>query len=143
MNILFLCKGNIARSQISEALLKKYHNIDSVSAGTKLSKPELGELIKSIPLTENLFIVMNEEGIDFSDKKRKQVDEKMAENADKIIIMAQEETIPEFLKNNEKVTSWDVEDPKGKSLGEWKELVKQLKDLLKKFVEEHQHRKQY
>lgn len=131
MKILFVCKGNIARSQIAEALSKKYYDFNSISAGTKLSNPELGEMIKNIPLTENLFIVMNEEGIDFSDKKRKEVTKEMINDVDKIIIMAEEETIPEFLKNNKKVIYWKIEDPRGKSLEEWRKLVKQLKELLK------------
>jgi len=135
MKILFACKGNIARSQIAEALLKKYYNLDSISAGTKLSSPELGEMIKNIPLTENLFIVMKEEGINLSNKKRKEITKEMIKDVDKIIVMAEEETIPEFLKNNEKVIYWKVEDSKGKSLENWRELVKQLKDLLKSLIE--------
>jgi len=119
---------------MAEVLLKKYYNIDSISAGTTLRHPELGELIKNIPLTENLFKVMKEEGIDISDRKRKEVTEEMVRNADKIIMMAEKETIPDFLKENPKVIYWEVEDPRGKSLEEWRELVKQLKDLLEGFV---------
>jgi protein-tyrosine-phosphatase len=44
MKILLVCRGNVARSQMAEALLKK-EGFEVQSAGTKLSGPEqpLGE----------------------------------------------------------------------------------------------------
>ena len=48
MKILFICKGNVARSQIAEALFKKKFGdkYEVFSAGTEISGPEqpLGEL---------------------------------------------------------------------------------------------------
>lgn len=91
MKILFICRGNVGRSQIAEALFKKEVG-DSVlvySAGTKLSGPEqaIGELTPGI---NNVIDVMNEIGIDISKNIRKQVTEDMAKDADKIILVVDE-----------------------------------------------------
>lgn len=52
MEILFVCKGNVGRSQIAEALFRKHagKDLEILSAGTKLSGPEqpIRELVPAI-----------------------------------------------------------------------------------------------
>jgi len=134
-----VCKGNVGRSQIAEALLKKYHRLDSKSAGTVVSNPEkikrLGELGERV---STLFQSMKEEGIDLSKKKRKKITPEMVKEADKIIIMADHETVPDFLKEDPKVIYWDVKDPEGKNLDFHRKTKEQLKGLIDNFVEIYQ-----
>lgn len=138
MKILFVCRGNIARSQIAQSLLERNYNIKSKSAGTSLSKPELGENLSVFgDKIKHLLTIMNEENIDFSDRKRKSLTPEMVKEADKIIVMAELETIPDFLDENPKVIYWGVEDPKGKSVDKHREVREQIKTLLKDFVEEY------
>ncbi|MBI2045320.1 hypothetical protein HYT23_04650 [Candidatus Pacearchaeota archaeon] len=61
----------------------------------------------------------------------------MVEKYDKIIVMAEKETIPEFLLNNTKTIFWDLEDPKDKSDQEYEKLIKALKKRIKEFITEN------
>jgi protein-tyrosine-phosphatase len=144
MKILFVCRGNVGRSQIAEALLKKelkdvevvevsnnpLVDIEVMSAGTLLSEPEqaIGELT---PAIDNVVDVMKEVGVDVSKNFRTQITEEMANDADRIILVVDErDPIPEYLVNNPKVEKWDVLDPKGQSL----EFTRQVRDQIGVFV---------
>src|SRR3989344_5808999 len=94
MKILFVCRGNVGRSQMAEALFSNYSNHKVYSAGTKVYENE----------------------------------------GEKIIVMAEPETIPEFLRNNNKAMYWEIEDPKGKSIEDYRLLIKELKILIQKLI---------
>ena len=91
MKILFICKGNVGRSQIAEALFRKMidNKFEVSSAGIKLSGPEqpIGELT---PQIQEVLDIMKEENLDISMAIRKQLTEKMIENS-QIIAVLQEE----------------------------------------------------
>ncbi len=146
MKILFVCRGNVGRSQIAEALLKRElndvkiaevsnnppENIKVLSAGTLLSGPEqaIGELT---PAIDNVVDVMKEVGVDVSKNFRTQITEEMANDADRIILVVDErDPIPDYLVNNPKVEKWDVLDPKGQSL----EFTRQVRDQINIFVKD-------
>ena len=136
MKVLFVCRGNVGRSQIAEALLKKVDSgrFEVSSAGTKLSGPEqpIGELM---PAIKEVLDVMNEVGIDVSHNIRRQVTEEMANDADKIILVVDDnDPIPDYLTDNSKVIRWDVLDPKGKDLEFTRNVRNQITDLIKLFV---------
>ena len=48
MKILFVCKGNVGRSQMATALFNKMSKIKASSAGTNVKEDE-GQKIKEIP----------------------------------------------------------------------------------------------
>lgn len=133
MKILFVCKGNVGRSQIAEALMRKVHpEVEAISAGTALSGPEqpIGELMPGI---QEVLDVMQEEGIDVSGNIRKQLTEEMVENADKVVvIMEHTESLPEYLAQSLKLIRWSVPDPKGKDV----EFTREVKNQIKKLIEE-------
>ncbi len=135
MKILFVCRGNVGRSQIAEALFSKIapqHEV--LSAGTKLSGPEqpLGELR---PGTDIVIDAMKEIGMDISNYRRKEVTKKMADDADKIVMVVDErDPVPDYLLNNPKVIIWDVLDPKGRTLEFTINTRKQIEGLLNEFV---------
>ncbi len=132
MEYLFICKGNVGRSQIAEGLYKKFYpDKDVFSAGIKISGPEqpIGELMPNI---KEVLDVMTEEGIDASGFIRKQLTEEMLAGADKaVVIIEDEEELPEFLANSPKLTRWNVPDPKGKDL----EFTRKVKDTIKNHIE--------
>jgi protein-tyrosine-phosphatase len=134
MKILFICKGNVGRSQIAEALFRKKfgdaHEV--VSAGTALSGPEqpIGELMPNI---KEVLDVMQEEGMDVSMYVRNQLTEKMIEDADKVVAIVEEDfLLPEYLLDSPKLIRWNVPDPKGKDL----EFTREVKNQIKSFIEE-------
>jgi arsenate reductase (thioredoxin) len=136
MKILFICRGNVGRSQMAEALFKKMadDSFEVISAGIKLSGPEqpIGELS---PAIDEVLAVMSEEGIDVSGNIRRQVTEEMANSASKIVLVVDEcDPVPDYLVDNQKVVKWDVLDPKGQSLEFTRNVKDQIKDLVKDFV---------
>ena len=136
MKVLFICAGNVARSQMAEAFLKKMTNnkIESFSAGTKISGPEqpLGELMPNI---KEVLEVMKEEEIDVSKYIRKQLTKQMIEECDKVIvIMEKKEPIPHYLAQSPKLIQWSVPDPKGQNLEFTRNVKNQIKTYVKNFL---------
>jgi arsenate reductase len=105
MNILFLCVGNSARSQMAEGLAKNMlgDNFNIKSAGSQPS----GEVHK------NAIWAMNEIGIDISNQQSKAIDDienEFMENLDYVITLCSEEICP-VINNDAKKLHWINEDP--------------------------------
>ncbi len=128
MKILFVCRGNVGRSQMAEVLLRKLTDKFEVSsAGTKLSGPEQS-LQDLSPATDVVITSMKEEGLDISANIRKQLTQEMATVADRIILTIDEnDPVPDYLVNNPKVEIWNIPDPKGLDL----EATSKIRDLIK------------
>ena len=105
MNILFLCVGNSARSQIAEGL-----------ASEILGKNHVIESAGSIPtgkINPNAVWAMNEIGIDISSqhsKSTEDLEKSFMDNLDFGITLCAEEVCP-ILSNNAKKIHWMNEDP--------------------------------
>lgn len=134
--ILFVCRGNVARSQIAMELFNKFTGLDADSAGTKVDDKE-NEMIKEIPPAEVIIRLMKKEGVDVSENKRHQLTPEMVEKFDKIIVMAEPETFPDYLKNSPKMEYWKVEDPNGMNDADTAKIVSQIKSKVLKFIEEN------
>lgn len=105
MNILFLCVGNSARSQIAEGLAREI-----------LGKNHVIESAGSIPtgkINPNAVWAMNEIGIDISSQHSKSIEDlekSFMDNLDFVITLCAEEVCP-ILNNNAKKIHWMNEDP--------------------------------
>lgn len=139
MKVLFVCRANIFRSQIAEAYFRRYcpeHEVESV--GTKIRDDRIGWMLKrQTEVAVKLILdVMKEDGIDMSKNKRKALTPELVGWADKIICMAQRDTIPHYLERKG-YEYWAVEDA---SLDTDREFFVQtreeIKGLVKKFVKE-------
>lgn len=135
MNILFVCRGNVARSQMGEVLLRKYakdkHEI--LSCGTKLGSPELTVIKELGALVDNMIAVMKEEGIDISNNIRTQLTPEMVDWADKIFMITDaDDPIPDYLKDSAKTTHWELPNPKGQSLEFYRDVRDKIKQLIMK-----------
>lgn len=131
MKILFLCRGNVGRSQMAEFLMRKNFGdtYEVISAGTKLSGPE-EEIGNLMPAIQEVLDVMNEEGIDVSKAIRKQVTEEMVNSSDKVVVLLEDEELPEYLVGSPKLVRWFVVDPKGKDLDETRKIKDEIKELI-------------
>lgn len=109
--VLFVCQGNMVRSQIAEVLYKKYKGPDVFSAGIyPIIEEHDGEKLKNLSLQILIEVMKNKEGIDVSNNICKEVTKEMVQKADKIIVMANKEILPDFLKNAKNMTFWEVSD---------------------------------
>ena len=105
MNILFLCVGNSARSQIAEGLAKDMlpNSFNIKSAG---SLPEEN-------VHKHAILVMNDIGIDISKnttKSIKSINKKFINSLDYVITLCAEEVCPVVPKAT-RVFHWPNEDP--------------------------------
>ncbi len=134
MNILFLCVGNSARSQIAEALAKDMmpKSFDIRSAGSDPANN----------VHENAIYVMNEIGIDISSNETKSIDsidEKFINELDYVITLCAEEVCP-VLPKSTNVLHWPNEDPDNDNYNNQQSKNAFLKtrqnifNLLKKFI---------
>ena len=131
MKVLFVCHGNVSRSQRAMTMfneLSKKHS--STSAGTHVGEKE-GYL-----LHEDVINSMKEIGYDLSQNRRKQLTKEMVEKADKIIVMAAKEDWPDYLKNSKKVTFWKVDDDKGQNYEFARKVARQVKKKVEELVKE-------
>lgn len=72
-------------------------------------------------------MVMKELGIDMSENSRIQLTEEMLSDYDKVVVLAEPESIPNYLESDPKVGIWDVEDIRGKSVEEAREIRDEIK----------------
>jgi protein-tyrosine-phosphatase len=136
MNVLFVCRGNVGRSQMAEVifnLLSEGKNI-AFSAGTKVNENEGQKLKEKVPAA-NVLRVLNELGVNAEDNVRTQLTLEILNKADVIISMAEPETIPDYLKDNIKVIYWDIIDPFEKSLEETRDIRDQINSLVKDLID--------
>ena len=133
MNILFLCVGNSARSQIAEGLAKSMMNANHSiqSAGSQPSGSVHPCAIKT----------MNEIGIDISNHESKSIndiDQEFIESVDYVITLCAEEVCP-TLHNRAKKIHWANEDPDNDNYSneqlqkEFRRTRENIFKLLKKF----------
>ena len=128
MKILFVCKGNVGRSQMAEAFYEKYsQNKEVKSAGY-----DPGHWIgRNLDMTKYVKVCMDEEEIDVRHKISKKLDKKMVDWADKIIVFdSKRADWPDFLRESKKVEIWEIEDPRHGDL----EVHRKCKDMIKEKV---------
>ena len=121
--ILFVCVENAGSNQIAEGF-KKYapEGYEPLSAGTK-------PFSQINPLAIQ---VMNEIGLDISKQKSKDLTEDMMRNSDKIIKIGcmDKNFCPRLFIP--KVIDWGIEDPKGKTI----EQVREIRDEIERRIKE-------
>lgn len=137
MNILFLCVGNSARSQIAEGLAKEMfgnsHNIQSAGSNPTGN------------IHPNAICTMKEIGIDISRQRSKSIDHldtNFLDNLDFVITLCAEEICP-VLPSKARKLHWLNVDPANKNYSEtqlkiaFKKTRENIFKLLKKFYVEN------
>ncbi len=122
--ILFVCVENAGRSQMAEGFFRKYapEGYEPVSAGTKPT-PGINPIVVE---------AMKEIGVDISRQRPKILTNEIIKDSVLSVNMGcmdKTECPAVFLKNS---VDWNVEDPKGKSLAQ----VREIRDTIEQKVKE-------
>ena len=118
--ILFVCVGNSARSQMAEAFCRELgHGVECASAG---SEPAPN-------VQHDAVAVLGEVGLDISKAKPKGLDAVLPGKWDYVVTMGCEVGCP-FVPGA-KVVSWDIPDPKGMPIAEYR----RVRDIIRAEVE--------
>jgi len=134
MNILFLCVGNSARSQIAEGLAREMlpNSFDIRSAGSSPAEK----------IHKDTISVMADIGIDIANKEPKSIndiDREFMSNLNYVITLCAEEVCP-VIQTSTKALHWPNEDPDNDALNEiqsnnaFKKTRDNIFNLLKKFI---------
>jgi protein-tyrosine-phosphatase len=108
LKVLFVCSGNVFRSQIAEAFFRKYTKKNhSRSAGVSArSLHHAGKALEAeCPLAVQL---MAEAGIDISKNRSKQLTKRTAKAADLIVSLTSADDLPGYVKEHKKLMVWHV-----------------------------------
>lgn len=127
MNILFICNGNVARSQEAEGffnVLAKNADLHAASAGINV---KVGK-----PIDPMVVEVMHEIGYNLADKVRKFVTKDQVNTADVIVSFKPAHELPEYINQKDNVRYWVVSDPQQQSI----EFHRKVRDEVKNKVEQ-------
>lgn len=133
MNILFVCKYNRGRSQIAAAFFNQHAksgHADSAGTQAETAGDTLAKRAEVSPGARNVLNVMTEKGHDLSQNTQDQLTEEMPDNYDKVVVMAEQDSIPDYLKDSDKFVYWPIEDPAQKTI----EDTRQTRDLIEQKV---------
>src|SRR5688500_18358014 len=126
--ILFVCVENAGRSQMAEGFFKKYapNGFKTLSAGTK----------PVYHLNPVVVEAMKEVGIDIRKQRSKELTDEMIRHSDKVVNMGcmDKNFCPTIWLP--KVIEWNLEDPKGKSIEEVREIRDEIEKRVKEIVAE-------
>ncbi len=118
--VLFVCLHNAGRSQMSEALFRRAAEgrHEARSAGTTPGERVHPEVVE----------VMNELGIDLSERKPRELSREDAEWADVVVTMGCGDECPYI--PGKRYLDWDLTDPKGQAV----EAVRETRDEIERRV---------
>ncbi|MCD6146462.1 MAG: arsenate reductase ArsC [Thermoplasmata archaeon] len=121
-NVLFVCVESSCRSQMAEAFFNSMAGGGAESAGISPAEE----------VDKGAIEVMKEIGIDISGKKPKVLMPEMNEKFDFIVTMGCIDGCP--VTPREKTIEWNIEDPKGKSIEEYRKARDVIKQKVKKLI---------
>jgi protein-tyrosine-phosphatase len=118
MKVLFVCYANVGRSQVAEVCFKtlSQHECDSagIAVNERIAAMKLAsKRFKDYPNQSSVEYIRREFGVDIGEKERQQLVPEMVDTADLVIVIAEKERWPAYLKEGGKVLFWNIQDPAG------------------------------
>lgn len=106
--VLFICDGNVGRSQMAEGFYNKYKRENSaISAGIE----DVGAKYNYVPRID-IVLAMKEKGIDISGQRIKQVTKQMLSQVQTIVVLCNPKSLPSFIKESGiEIIARQVDDP--------------------------------
>ncbi|MCS5654499.1 MAG: hypothetical protein NZ810_01040 [Dehalococcoidia bacterium] len=96
MDVLFVCRANLGRSQMAQAMFNRLSKHQSTSAGTMVLEMDGQTVAKRAEVAPSGVLVLElmseEEDQDLSSEQRTQLTPELVDAADKVIVMAERET---------------------------------------------------
>lgn len=132
--ILFLCVHNTLRSQMAEAYFNKF----AKERGLNWRAKSAG-FLEAKEINPQAITLMEEEGIEISNKKPKLITKKMMNQAEKIIVVCkecEEEGLCINLPKDKDITHWQIENPAEMHLSQAREIRNKIKEKVIKLIEE-------
>ncbi len=125
--ILFICKGNVGRSQMAEGFWRYYTGKNNViSAGIE----DVAAKYNHHP-REDIIEVMKEKDIDISQQRIKQITPKILKDIDCIVVLCNPKLLPDFVKSYDiKVIYKRVPDPYKDTLDGTKQARDQIEGII-------------
>lgn len=145
MKVLFVCRANLGRSQVASAFFEQLSEHTADSAGTIVDMIGGGgrtvlQRIQEFPGENDtlpmLIDIMNEEGLSISSGRQTQLTPELVDAADRVMVMAQKHSWPDYLVEGEKVTYWEIEDPLNIEIEAAQQMVDQIKAKVEGLVRE-------
>lgn len=127
MNVLFICNGNVARSQ--EAAL--YFDILKVNPDDIATSAGINP-IPGKPIDPYVVETLAEDGLSMNGCYRKQLTPEMVAVVDHVISFVEIEKLPDFARIHSGISFWDVPDPRHQNA----DFHRQVRDAIKKRVKE-------
>jgi protein-tyrosine-phosphatase len=120
MKVLFVCYANVARSQLAQYYFQTVSQHECDSAGIGVNETiRRGRLpfkrLKDNPTQRSVQYIRRECGVDIADKERQQLVPAMVDTADLVVVIAEKQRWPGYLKEGGKVIFWDISDPSGQA----------------------------
>ncbi len=132
MKILFVCRGNVGRSQMAEAFYNHYtKSRNAFSAGVIKKAPKLYP-----KLPAQILETMKEKDIDVIRQKVKLLTTKMVLKADKIFVICSKNLLPNYVLNSKKVKYWKIKDPVKMNLTDTRKVRNDIERRIKSLIEQ-------
>jgi protein-tyrosine-phosphatase len=124
--VLFVCRQNAGRSQMSQALFERAANgrHRALSAGTTPAEHVHPEVVD----------VMREVGIDLANRRPRLLTRDLAEAADVVVTMGCGDACPHF--PGKRYVDWDLPDPDGGTIAEVRALREEIESRVRALADE-------
>ena len=121
---------------MAQAMFNRLSRHRSTSTGTMVLEMEGQTLAERAEVAPSVVLVLElmsgEEGLDLSSEQRTQLTPELVDAADKVIVMAERETWPDYLVEGGKVEFWEIADAFNIQM----DAVRAIKNQIKVRVEE-------
>ncbi len=118
MKVLFVCHGNVGRSQVAQVYFDQLSRHESSCAGTAVDETIARRNISSRKIKDafsqrSVEYIQKEFGVDISERERCQLNPEMIDEADRVIVINEKEDWPDYLAEGGNVVFWDIPDTPG------------------------------